>query len=104
MREELSYGITPCDEPCAQVGSADYYERVRIEGHAYIDQLKRIYKEAHGCDLPLNLRLKSFPHDFGSYHEVVAVFSMEDEAMVEAAYWLDENCPASWDDEAKKLL
>lgn len=32
---------TPCNEPCAQVGSNEYMKNSKMEAHAYIRQLTR---------------------------------------------------------------
>lgn len=38
MRDHLDVGCAPTHEPCAQIGSADYWERARAECRAYIEQ------------------------------------------------------------------
>ncbi len=101
MRETIEIGATPHGEDCAQVGAPDYAERARRECRAYINQLKRMFGEPpEGC----SLRVKSFSHDFGSYHEVVAVFDDENEEAAEYAYRLESDGPEYWDAEAQAEL
>jgi hypothetical protein len=80
MMENLNIGSTPNEEECAQVGSADYYERAIKECLAYRKQITKHYPE------PENgyLKVKGFPHDFGTYYEVVAYYDPED---TQASRW-----------------
>jgi hypothetical protein len=41
----------------------------------------------------MQLKIKWFPHDFGSYCEVVACCDEKDEFAIEAALWLEANMP-----------
>ena len=85
MRDYLTIGATPHGEDCAQVGSKDYdyTTRARLECKAFAQQIAKYYPEP--ADSDCYLKIKSFPHDFGTYHEVVAVFDTHDEAAVEWA-------------------
>jgi hypothetical protein len=95
--EHLYIGSTPADEPCAQVGTADYSSKARAECKRFIAQIQRHYPE------PDNgyLRIKSNPHDFGTYFEVVAVF---DENDAQACAWAfavegdEKGVLQAWDD------
>lgn len=101
MREYVTLGQTPCSEECTQVGAADYSRLARRECRAYIGLIRRAFP-----DLPagLTLRIKSFPHDFGSYYEVCAMFDDQDEGACEAAYMLESEAPQYWDEEARADL
>jgi hypothetical protein len=74
MMDYLNIGATPNEEDCAQVGSVNYQERARKECRAYMAQIQKHYPE------PENgyLKVKGFPHDFGTYYEVVAYYDPED--------------------------
>lgn len=98
MKDHLTLGTTPCDEPCAQVGKDDYYEQMRREALVYKKQLLRMFG-----DPPRNIRLmiKSFPHDFGTYHELCVIYDDEIEEEVDYAYKLEDELPEHWDEEAK---
>lgn len=102
MQDYLSFGSTPADEECAQVGKPDYHARMRKEARAYINQLLRQSPPPEGSSG--RITNKSFPHDFGSYHEVCAVFDDNDKVAVKWAYDLDNNLPKNWDDEALNEL
>lgn len=101
MRDFLTLGSTPTNEPCAQVGTDDYATKSRIESRVFIDQLLRQFGEPPGLS---TFRRKSFPHDFGTYHEVVIAFDDENEEAVAFAYDVENNLPEQWDEQALKEL
>lgn len=105
-KETIELGATPYNEECAQVGEYDYYHKAQKECQTFISQLKRVYKSAHQQDIPdsLKLRIKSYSHDFGNYYEVAASFDSANEEAQAAFYWLEENVPANWDEQAKQEL
>jgi len=97
MRDYLSLGPVPCDEDCAQVGSELYPKWSSKEGAAFIHQLERQFP---GC----RFRGKCFPHDFGSYHDVVVMFDDDESDEVEKAFEAEHNTPQKWDAEARAEL
>lgn len=101
MLEYIELGPTPAEESCAQLGADDYDERVKIEGRAYIAQLIRQFGTP---PTGVSLRLKAFPHDFGSYHEIVVQFDDNDEAASDWAYNVEAHTPGEWDDEARDAI
>lgn len=99
MRDYLTIGCSPVEEDCAQVGGENYAETARRECNAFRDQLRRQFgNEPDGA----RLAVKAFPHDFGTYYEVVCWY--EDEASAEYAFRLEAETPKRWDDEARKVL
>jgi len=97
----LSIGSTPSNETCAQVGTDNYLERAKKECTAYKNQLERHFQNfPDGCWLSI----KGFPHDFGTYYEVVAKYDEDDETATKFAYDIENNSPTNWDNEAKKEL
>ena len=92
----LNIGCTPPDEPCVQVGHDDYDKGSRIETLVYKDQLARMFPEGR-------FTVKSFPHDFGTYREVVAYLT-GDEATDKAAFDAEGGGPLNWDEIALKML
>lgn len=108
----LTLGSTPCAEPCAQVGKENYHDRSRIESRVYLHQLERVVAKTAGISMDsdefitkyetFTLRVKSFPHDFGSYKEVCIEFN--DEASAKLACELEDSLPENWDAEALKEL
>lgn len=92
---------TPANEDCAQVGTADYYDRARREGRALIDFIRRtIGPEPDGA----RLTMKSHPHDFGDYLTVVCQYDDGNEAASNYAWLCDEKLPEEWDDVARRTL
>lgn len=93
----IELGPVPCDEACAQVGRDDYNERSRRECKVYIRQLQRIF----GYPAPdvLMFVRRGFSHDFGTYHEVVAVVTAEGARVFDEA-----RLPSEWDHIARAEL
>jgi len=105
----LELGPTPYNEDCAQVGTDNYSYKAGKECNIYSRQLWRFLKDKRGitqetAPYSFNIITKSFPHDFGSYYEVCAKYSDGDEVAIELAFWLEDNLPGEWDEEAKKEL
>lgn len=99
MTDTLEISSGPYDEEVAQVGSPDYDKRSRAETKAFIAQLRRVFgQEPEGA----RLKVKSSPHDFGSYREVVCDFS--NSAGSKYCYEIEGNTPAEWDAEARTEL
>ena len=118
MRNYLTLGSSPSDESCAQVGSDNYAKQVRMETRALINQLERIHPvPGEGQDTALKApsgwencsflpyyAVRSFPHDFGSYHEVCAIYDDNHELSVQWAYKAEELFPEEWDRQARNEL
>jgi hypothetical protein len=102
MRDYLDLDTVPCDEPCASVGQPDYSTRARLECRAFINQLERAFPMA--VDAGLYFRIKSNPHDFGSYLSVQVVYDDDDEAQTEWAYTIEDDLPIAWDEDARNEL
>ncbi len=92
-REYINIGSTPANEDCFPCGHPLALAETRI----YRDQLRREFPTA-------DLRVKAFPHDFGTYHEVVAYYDCEDEQSIETAYAVESDANGEWDDIARKEL
>jgi hypothetical protein len=101
---KLLIGATPWDEACAQVGTEGYRDRAVKECRAFLKQLERHYTAEIGGELPCRLVIEAHPHDFGSYHEVSAVFADDSKEAVEAAYWLEAHSPEKWDSDSRAEL
>ena len=94
---EIEVGPAPWDEECAQVGSDDYAKRSPMECAVYIRQLGRIFG-VHAPEV-LSFVRRSFPHDFGRYHEVVACMNAAGHALFD-----ESRLPAQWDHVARAEL
>ncbi len=99
MKEYLTIGSTPYDEPCAQVGQENYHKQMRIETRAFKNQMQRIHpipqentSGFENCSFLPYYSVKSFPHDFGSYHEVCAIYDDNCEASCKWAFEAEEKC------------
>lgn len=99
MHESLNLSPTPTDEDCAQVGSPDYIKQSRVELAAFREQLYRLLKKQFPTVLVTIVRV-SHPHDFGTYHDLEVKYDPHDQESVGQAFWLDENLPENWDQEA----
>ena len=101
MRDYLSIGSTPSDESCAQVGSDRYSRASRYECRAFVNQLRRVFgEEPDGA----YIKVKSFPHDFGTYKEVVVEYEEGNPEALEYALKIEGDTPLEWDDEARREL
>jgi hypothetical protein len=97
IRDYLTIGSAPAEEECAKVGESDYGNRARKECRAYIRQLRREFgNEPEGASLVTRF----FPHDFGTYLEVVCYYEDDVPESVEYAYRLERESPANWDTQA----
>lgn len=104
MWEYIELGPTPCDESCEQLGPNYNAGKARAESRAYANQLRRMFEDKLPENVVGGFSVKSFPHDFGSYLEVVVKFDANCELSAKWAYEVDENVPANWDDIAKTEL
>lgn len=101
MRDYLEIGSTPAGEDCVQVGSPEYASRYRKECQAFINQLRRqLGPEPEGAVLCV----KGFPHDFGTYHEVVCRYDDRYPESVQYAFDCESKAPEYWDHAAKVEL
>lgn len=95
MREYIEIGASPCNEDCIQVGDENYNVTARKECAAFIEAIrKKLGKEPSGAEL----RIKSFPHDFGSYLEVVCYYDTNNAEAMKYAYNCEARAPLSWDE------
>jgi len=94
MRDYVTIGSTPPDEPCAQVGSEDYTQRSIVECNRYIGRIREFCgPEPEGAAL----KIKSFPHDFGSYLEVVCYYDTNNEEAINYAFKVEGEGPMRWE-------
>lgn len=89
----VNIGCTPTEESCFPVG----HRHARVECSIFARQLRREFPEA-------DIRIKGFPHDFGTYYEAVATYSDCDSQSEDVAYTVEGECPMHWDEMAKQEL
>ena len=93
MRDYISLGSSPIEETCVQIGEPDYTRRSIQECNRFKDQLE---KEFGTPPEKAYLSVKAFPHDFGTYHEVVCYYDDSDEESVQYCYNVEMNLPLDW--------
>ena len=94
MREYIELGPTPCDEKCQQVGDSFNPTFAAEEMRCYIKLLKQLFPGS--TDVRCGFGIKSFPHDFGNYSEVVIYYNSNDQASIDFAFNVENNLPSSW--------
>lgn len=93
MRDYVNIGITPSGEDCVQVSKTEnYLPAMRKQAERFKGLLEKAFPpKGRG-----SLSVKSFPHDFGSYLEVVANFDDTDEEGQSWAFDLEGKVPETW--------
>lgn len=86
MKDHIFIGATPAEEPCFPAG----HVLGRAEAQIYARQLRREFPA-------VAFRVLAQPHEFGSYHEVVAEFDDDNEAQMDAAYATESGGSPLWD-------
>lgn len=104
MRDYLTIGTVPHAEDCTQnEPTGEYQAKQRREAAIFADQIARHYPEPYNA----HVSVKAFPHDFGRYYEVCAVFDDEDEAACNWAYEVEADplgVLQNWDETALAAL
>lgn len=90
----LEIGPVPPEEDCEQVGTEKYDPiHARKECQAYIEALrKKLGNEPNGA----RLRIRSNPHDFGTYSEVAAYYDENNEQATDYAFKCESEGPMTW--------
>ena len=92
----LELGPSPFDEECVQVTQdKDYIGDMKAEIKRYADLLEKRF-----INLPEKtyFKAKRFEHEFGTYYEMVVNYDNNDELSSNAAFFIESNLPATWDD------
>ena len=93
MKEFLELGSAPTDENSVQVSNSDYVVEMRSECQRYKDLLEKKFPNIpESC----SFALRSFPHDFGYYIEVVIYYDINIKSSVEFAFKVEEHLPKTW--------
>lgn len=104
MKQHITLGSSPVSEVCVQLGASDYADRSIAECEAYKKQLHRYFQTAKNRRPLCSLAVKSFPHDFGNYLEVVAVYEDNNRETLDDAIWFEGHLPEEWDTDARQEL
>jgi len=93
----LTLGPVPFEEECQGVGMPTYdLSAALAECKRYRRLLEELFPPPEG--VYGLFKTKAFPHDFGAYHEVCAIFDADDEASCAWACDVENSLPATWDD------
>lgn len=88
MRTYINIGSTPVDEDCLP----NTHQNARKEVDLYRQQLEKEFPEG-------TFKVKAFPHDFGTYWEVVAYYDEDceaDDAEMQAAFDAEGSASPTW--------
>lgn len=98
----IELGSSPYSEDCAQLGQNGYYDFMRVE----MKEFKRMMEELHPntSDFIGYYKVKSFPHDFGTYHELCVVYDDNDDDSINWALETENSVPEYWDNTAKQNI
>ena len=95
MQDYVNIGSVPYAEDCVSVGEENYAPRARKECQRFLILIrKKLGNEPMGA----SLQVKLFPHDFGSYFEVVCHYDTDSEEATNYAYRCEAKAPEYWDE------
>lgn len=99
MRDFIDIGSAPAEEDCVSVSrDVDYLPAMRAECLRFIELIRKtLGPEPEGA----HLAVKSNPHDFGTYYEVVCYFQDDDDEARKYAFRCQDDAPATWDAKPK---
>jgi hypothetical protein len=98
MSTYIELGPVPPEEECQQVGTADYDPaKALAECRRYAEMLRRRFPKAPEG---IEFRVRSFPHDFGLYNEVVVCYDPGKPGNVEYALFCENFLPSDWTDDS----
>ena len=96
MKDSYYIDEVPVNEPCAQVGSANYYHLAMIELQVHSRQLIRQFGEPPTGSF---FKTQANPHDLGTYYMLLYVFDDENQDHLIYALALEDG-PVNWDTKA----
>ncbi|HRO59092.1 MAG TPA: hypothetical protein PK177_08005 [Burkholderiaceae bacterium] len=92
--EYVTIGAAPGEERCAQLGSDDYEADSRVECTVFKRMLERLFPTDGTA---IRYQVRKFPHDFGSYREVVICAPEGTPGFLVKATEVEHNVPVQWD-------
>lgn len=95
-RDYLDLGSAPAGEDVVQLGSENYQSLARAECIRFIELIRKTVGEE---PQHASLRVRSNPHDFGSYLSVAVRYDDQDEEATNYAFRCDEEAPSEWPEE-----
>ncbi len=102
MGDYMEIASAPSDEPCVQVNpQGDYHDAMKAECRRFIELIrKKLGQEPPGA----HLAIKSCPHDFGTYYEVVCWYDDDNQDAVNYAYLCESDAPRTWNDDKRLVV
>jgi hypothetical protein len=101
MIDYLELGPSPCDEDCEQLGTNYDPARARLECRVLRDQMIRQFgPPPEGA----YYKIRSNPHDFGTYYELAIFYDEHNEEAVAYAFNVERQYPQVWDAQARQAL
>jgi hypothetical protein len=91
--EYIELGPSPAGEDCVQVGEQNYSRNARKECERYVSLLEEMFPTDNHNNF---FEIMGFPHDFGTYYEVVVYFNPTNTKSVDFAYNVESNLPEYW--------
>ena len=92
-RDYITIGPCPAEENAVQVGCDNYSYLAQEQCRKYLKRIREMLgPEPEGAQL----QIKSFPHDFGSYYEVVCYYDPNNEESVDYAFKCEAESPVTW--------
>ena len=92
----LYLGPNPCEEECVNM---DDYAGHRAEVRKYAEMLKERFIDApEGAWFGIKREDGS---DYGTYYEAVVYYLENDEEASNFAFFVESNCPVTWNDTSK---
>ena len=98
MRDYVTIGSAPCEEECVSVSKTDdYLGAMRAECSRFLQLIRKtLGPEPDGA----RLAVKGFPHDFGTYYEVICWYEEDNEEASAYAFRCESEAPATWEEQA----
>jgi hypothetical protein len=94
-KDFISICNTPASEDCVQVSKTEYYmDKMLAECDRYKEMLQAKFADC----TKVTIAVKTFPHDLGSYAEVVVKYDNEDIEALAQAIHIENNMPMNWTD------
>lgn len=100
MIDELILDTTPTNEPCAQVGTDQYYKNTMAEARAHILQIQAQLTPPLG----VTFAIQGHPHDFGTYHQIHVSYNDQIPEHRQYISKLESEAPEDWTSHSKQYL
>lgn len=101
MKDYITLDSSPFNEKSAQVGQSNYRDAAFKELREFKRMMVEIWPPVNeNCEYGI----KGFPHDFGTYYELVSYFDDHDPISADWAYQAENKVPGWWDDAAMVKL